>query len=137
LGQPLFLREARRSPHGSDLPRINEGDRWLRGTDGNAGKVPAQIAEKLSGRQFKDFNESREAFWKEVAADPVLSKQFGNSDRYLMKNGRPPVAVKGQQVGGRKRYELDHVIEIQNGGGVYDMDNIVIKTPYNHIKKGK
>ncbi|WP_430709117.1 hypothetical protein [Pseudodesulfovibrio sediminis] len=25
--------------------------------------------------------------------------------------------------------------ELQNGGGVYDMNNIVIRTPYNHLNK--
>ena len=30
-------------------------------------------------------------------------------------------------------YELDHVIELQNGGPVYDMNNLFVRTPLNHI----
>ena len=121
--------------HGSNLPLIAEGQTWLKGTAGNAGKVPAQIAEKLNGKQFADFNKFREAFWQEVAADPVLSKQFSPSNQSRMASGRAPVALDTQQVGGRKRYELDHAEELQHGGNVYDMNNIIIRTPYNHMKK--
>ncbi|QJB56882.1 DUF637 domain-containing protein [Pseudodesulfovibrio sp. zrk46] len=123
--------------HGSNLPRIVEGERWLKGNVGNAGKVPAQIAERLNGRQFKDFNEFRRAFWTEVGNDPVLSKQFNPGNQQLMKDGYAPFPDLKQQVGGRKRYELDHVEELQHGGNVYDMNNIVIRTPKDHILKGK
>ncbi|BCS88467.1 hypothetical protein [Pseudodesulfovibrio sediminis] len=110
--------------HGSDLPRIIEGQTWLKGTAGNAGKVPAQIAEKLNGREFSDFNKFRKAFWQEVAADPVLSKQFSPSNVTLMKSGKAPYAHETQQIGSRVQYELDHMEELQYGGSVYDMNNI-------------
>jgi filamentous hemagglutinin len=77
--------------HGSNLPRVVEGQTWLKGTAGNAGKVPAQIAEKLNGRQFADFNDFRKAFWLEVAADPVLSKQFSHSNIVEMKKEMLPL----------------------------------------------
>ena len=32
------------------------------------------------------------------------------------------------------KYELDHVEEIQHGGNVCDMDNIVVRTPLNHMR---
>jgi filamentous hemagglutinin len=121
--------------HGSNLPRIVEGETWLKGTAGNAGKIPSQIAEKLNGREFKNFDKFREAFWMEVAADPVLSKQFSKSNRKLMSDGYAPYAVDLEHVGGRVKYELDHAVELQHGGNVYDMNNIVIRSPYNHIHK--
>nr|WP_246807202.1 hypothetical protein [Ensifer sp. ENS05] len=58
--------------HGGSLPRIADGQAWLRGTAGNAGKVPAQVAEKLAGRNFKSFDDFREAFWTTVSEDAVL-----------------------------------------------------------------
>ena len=64
----------------------------------------------------------------------MLSKQFSSSNIKHMKNGNAPYAALDQQVGGRGKYELDHNIEIQNGGSVYDMNNIIIRTPRNHIK---
>ena len=119
---------------GRDLPRIIDDQRCLRGTAGNAAEIPAQIAEKLNDRQFSDFNAFRKAFWGEVASDPVLSKQFSPSNLIEMKKGNAPFAAITQSSGGRVKYELDHSIEIQNGGGVYDMENLVIRTPLNHMK---
>ena len=119
----------------SDLPLIREGDRWLRGTELNAGKVPRQIAEKLAGESFSSFNAFRRAFWKEVANDPVLSKQLDFGDNLKkMRNGSAPSPLDTQSVGKRAYYEIDHVQEIQHGGNVYDMDNMIIRTTLNHIK---
>lgn len=50
-----------------------------------------------------------------------------------MKDGKAPYSIVNEQVGGRVKYELDHNIEIQNGGNVYDF-NVIVRTPYNHIK---
>lgn len=49
---------------------------WLRGTEGNAGMVPGQIADKLRGQHFNSFDEFRASFWKAVAGTPELSVQF-------------------------------------------------------------
>ncbi len=51
-----------------------------------------------------------------------------------MKKGNAPFVRKAQQLGKRQRYELDHNHEIQYGGGVYDMNNIIVRTPLNHVK---
>lgn len=120
--------------HGGSLPTIKDGDTWLRGTDGNAGRVPSQIAEQLSGKEFRNFDHFREEFWKAAANDPVLRRQFDTADQFRMQNGYAPRAPADQQVGGRVKYELDHNQELQNGGNVYDMNNIVIRTPLNHIR---
>ncbi|MCG3680101.1 filamentous hemagglutinin N-terminal domain-containing protein [Aliarcobacter butzleri] len=117
------------------LPTIKEGDIWLKGTNSNAAKIPSQIAEKLNGKSFNSFDEFRSAFWKEVANDSALSKQFDRNNITLMKDGKAPYSIVNEQVGGRVKYELDHNIEIQNGGNVYDLNNIIVRTPYNHIKK--
>lgn len=135
---PKIAKQLRNSPGRSysngGLPLIEEGEKWLLGSHGNAGKVPKQVADKLSGRLFKNFGEFREAFWKEVAADPILSMSFKPENQKRMANGRAPFTSKTQRVGERKTYELDHNEEIQYGGGVYNMSNIVIRTPLNHIK---
>ena len=138
LSPPKSASEWRNSPgksfSSSNLKEITDGDKWLKGSHGNAGVVPKQIADKLSGKQYKSFNEFRDAFWKEVSNDSVLSKNFTPANRKRMAEGKAPFASSTQQVGGRKVYELDHNHEIQNGGSVYDFNNIVIRTPLNHIK---
>jgi len=70
--------------------RVIQGDRWLRGSQGNAGFVPAQIAQRLAGRNFKNFDRFREAFWQEVAADANLSKGFTFDDLVAMRKGNAP-----------------------------------------------
>lgn len=119
--------------YGGDLPKVSPNETWLKGSEGNAGKIPHRIAERLSGRNFNSFNDFRKAFWIEVSMDKNLSSQFSDKNRELMSSGQAPIAIKSQQVGGRMRYEIDHQIEIQNGGGVYDMNNLIIRTPRNHI----
>lgn len=52
--------------------------------------------DKLRGREFGSFDAFRKTFWKEVAADPELSKQFHPDDVELMKKGySPTVSAKG------------------------------------------
>ncbi len=44
--------------------------------NGNGAPIPAHIADKLRGREFKTFDEFREALWLEVSKDSVLLAQF-------------------------------------------------------------
>jgi filamentous hemagglutinin len=97
--------------------------------------LPGQIAERLQGRSFNTFGDFREAFWREVSADSVLNRQFGSSSLIEMQSGRAPYAPGIGRAGGRIKYEIDHMNEIQDGGGVYDMNNLIIRTPVNHIGK--
>lgn len=104
---------------------------WLRGTQGNAGQFPAQVAEKLAGRQFENFGEFRAAFWRAVADTPELAAQFSPGNRALMREGGAPIAVEDQWHGGN-RYVLHHQMPVARGGGVYDMSNLVVLTPRMH-----
>jgi filamentous hemagglutinin len=106
----------------------------LKGTHGNAGKVPAQIAVKLAGKSYRSFDHFREEFWKAAAKDRYLSRQFNASNLERMRSGKAPYASGLQQQGGRQKYEIDHQQPIAKGGNVYDMNNLIIRTPYNHIK---
>ncbi|WP_256726012.1 putative T7SS-secreted protein [Streptomyces sp. IMTB 2501] len=105
---------------------------WLKGSEGNVGRIPGQVARALQGRQFNNFNEFRSAFWEEVSKHPELANQFSQSAQTAMSDGKAPFTVTGQQAGGRGRYELHHVQPIQRGGGVYDLDNIIVVTPRYH-----
>lgn len=106
---------------------------WLKGK--NSAFLPSQVAERLSGRDFKNFDEFRGAVWRDIANDRVLSQNFKPSNLSLMRNGKAPFVTNTQQRGKRMRYELDHSREIQDGGSVYGLDNIRIKTPDAHVRK--
>lgn len=110
----------------------NIGGQWLRGSEGNFGTMPKQVANQLSGRNFKSFDEFRETFWRSVASDSNLASQFSRANQKRMAQGLAPVAPRSQQVGGQTSYILHHRTPIQHGGGVYDLDNIVVVTPRLH-----
>ncbi|ROP31274.1 intein [Couchioplanes caeruleus] len=108
------------------------GADWLQGTHGNAGRIPGQIAAQLHGRTFKSFDDFRQQFWKAVGNDSELGAGFSAQNVARMKAGNSPFVATSQQYGGGRNYVLHHVQPIQHGGGVYDMDNIVVVTPLFH-----
>ena len=112
------------------LPPVT--DFWLRGSNGNAGLIPGQVAEKLQGQTFNDFGEFRSAFWKTTADVPELAAQFSRPNLALMMQGKAPVSPTSQQYGMQDSYILHHRDPIASGGGVYDMNNIAIVTPAIH-----
>lgn len=106
---------------------------WLgAASQGVGAPVPSQIAEQLRGREFKNFRGFREAFWKAVANDPELARQFIRNSISEMKNGRAPFVQKKDRVGQQSKFELHHVMYISDGGGVLDIDNIMVVTPKQH-----
>lgn len=117
------------------------GEGWLN----NAGKdlgapVPGQIADKLRGREFANYDAFRKALWTEVGKDPELLKQFKNQNKTSVTNGKSPFVPESGRVGGRQRFELHHVKQIKDNGAVYNVDNIRVMTPKRHIeihKEGK
>lgn len=129
LAPPKSAYEWRNSPGKAyssiHLKEYKDGEAWLK-NDG--APVPKQIADKLSGRYYKNFDEFRKDFWKEVAKDPVLSKQFTKGNLITMSKGNAPAAPLSEQVGGRIKFELDHNHEIQDGGLVYDLGNRCLST---------
>lgn len=110
------------------------GDKWLDDAGKDSGvPIPDRIADKLRDKEFKSFDDFRKKFWEEVSKDPELSKNLSPSNKSGVSKGYSPFTPKGQQVGGRKVYELHHDNPISQGGEVYDMDNIRVTTPKRHI----
>lgn len=106
---------------------------WLgSAAQGDGAPVPSQIADQLRGREFRNFRAFREAFWKTVANDSELIKQFNNSSAFEMKKGRAPFVRKADRVGGQVKFELHHFVHISRGGEVMDIDNIRVVTPKQH-----
>jgi hypothetical protein len=107
---------------------------WLgAATQGEGAPIPSQIADQLRGKEFKNFRAFREAFWKAVANDSELVKNFNKFNVAGMHDGLSPFPPKTEQVGGREKYEIHHVIGVGQDGAVYDVDNLRITTPKLHI----
>lgn len=102
---------------------------WLRSEiDDTGAPIPAQIAKQLSGNVFKRFSAFREALWKAVANAPELSVQFSAEDLAAMKDGHAPYASPRSPRTQSERLEIHYVVSPDNGGDVYDMDNMRIMT---------
>ncbi|WP_064116857.1 S-type pyocin domain-containing protein [Pseudomonas fluorescens] len=96
--------------------------------------IPAQIADKLRGREFSSFKAFRRAFWKAMGQDEMLSAQFTKLRQTDMRKKLAPTAVPQEQVGKRAKLEIHHHDPISEGGEVYNMDNLKVMTPRAHIK---
>ncbi|MDR9750061.1 S-type pyocin domain-containing protein [Pseudomonas sp. SZMC_28357] len=95
--------------------------------------IPTDIADKLRGKQYSSFSAFRREFWKAVAADPTLSSHLPRPTKLEMEKGLSPKAPQADQVGKRTKYELHHVKPISEDGEVYNIDNIRILGPKQHI----
>ncbi|WP_341850036.1 MULTISPECIES: HNH endonuclease signature motif containing protein [unclassified Leclercia] len=108
---------------------------WLADANqGNCSPVPSQIADKLRGHTFSNFDRFREAFWEEVSKTPELSRQFRGANIRHMQKGRAPVSFGDGRVGGRTKFEIHHIKLISKGGEVYNVDNMGVVTPKRHIE---
>ena len=136
--KPLYVmyRSPRNMPGTASGNGQNVGNTWLSGSagTGDGAPIPSKVADKLRGRKFGNFDAFRRAFWKEVAADPELSKQFDPNSLDTMNKGRAPFARKSERIGKRVKVELHHKREISKGGDVYNVDNLNAVTPKRHIE---
>ena len=108
---------------------------WL--SDANQGQgaaIPSRIADKLRGRRFANWDRARKAIWLAVSEDPILLSQFNRGNQIRLRAGRSPRALRSEQIGGRKVFEIHHLTPIGTGGDVYNIDNLKITTPKLHIQ---
>ena len=132
--QPLYIvMNVRKTPgtvtgQGEDVAGI-----WLIEASSGVGvPIPSDVADALRGREFKSFDTFRAALWKAVSGS-TASDQFVKQSVGRMRTGRAPRVRKADRVGGRLSYELHHIAKVSEGGGVYDVDNLRVNTPRNHI----
>ncbi|NWB86323.1 S-type pyocin domain-containing protein [Pseudomonas gingeri] len=132
--KPLYIvMSVRKTPgtasgQGEDVTGI-----WLIGASSGVGvPIPTEVADTLRGRDFNSFDKFRSALWKAVAGSAVAD-QFIPQSISRMRTGRAPRVRKVDRAGGRLSYELHHLDKVSEGGGVYDVDNLRVNTPRNHI----
>lgn len=107
---------------------------WLgEASRGEGAPIPAHIAQVLKGTEFRNFDAFRRKFWKTIANDPELSKQFDDRNlRRMKKHGYAPTAPFQDRHMSLTSHAIHHAIPISENGGVYDMDNLRIVTPSAH-----
>lgn len=85
------------------------------------------------GREFSSFDAFRKAFWIEVSQISALVTQFTRENKLRMNDGLAPHARYKDSIGMRKVFELHHIERISDGGEVYNVDNLRVSTPKNHV----
>lgn len=132
--EPIYIvLNARYEPGGVTGVGEDVAGIWLAGANSGAGApIPTEIADALRGRNFKSFDKFRSAFWEAISKSTVAD-QFVKQNIGRMKTGRAPRVRKADRVGGRLSYELHHLDSVSKGGDVYDVDNLRVNTPRNHI----
>ncbi|MDE1347514.1 T6SS effector antibacterial DNase [Vibrio aestuarianus] len=116
--------------NGEDITGI-----WLENaSEGLGAPIPSQIADKLRGKEFSNFDAFRKAFWLSIAENEELMSQFKGASKAHIRKGNAPFAPKDEHYGKIRKFEIHHVNEIQHGGAVYDIDNLRVVTPRNHKK---
>ncbi|VDZ82953.1 type VI secretion system tube protein TssD [Kluyvera intermedia] len=142
--QPIYvyLKDDPRDQPGTAIGngvKLTSETKWLdmsATNEGNGAPIPAHIADKLRGRKYKNFGEFRESLWLEVSKDPELIEQFLKSNRERINRGTAPwTPDAGYYYGPNmtvKKFQIHHVIAIEHGGEVYDMDNLKVVTPRLH-----
>ncbi|MFH7829075.1 type VI secretion system tube protein TssD [Kluyvera chengduensis] len=114
---------------------LSDNGHWLETANSGLGApIPIQVADKLRGRTFRNFDHFREEFWLAVSECPELLRQFTKSNQTIIKSKGAPFVIEEQAIGGRELFELHHIEQIQYDGPVYDIDNLRINTPRNHIR---
>ncbi len=114
-----------------------DAGKMLYGSEGNAGVIPKEIADTLSGRTYDNFDEFRKDFWREVGNSSYADEFMINGDMtniYRMRNGGAPIVIDSQTINGSVTYQIHHKTPINQGGGVFDLNNLVVVTPRYHAE---
>jgi hypothetical protein len=70
-----------------------------------------------------------------MSEDAGINNLFSPSNQQRMANGLAPVVEGAQRTGAgwpNITLNLDHAVTLEEGGGLYDLDNIQIVTPAAH-----
>lgn len=102
-----------------------EANDWQeQATSSQGASVPASVADPLRGQVFERFDLFKRAFWKTVAAVPALNAQFNIDNRALLLSGLAP---RSELPDDNRALRILHRVDVTQGGGVYDLDNLIIK----------
>ena len=96
--------------------------------------IPPEIANKFIGREFNTFDKFKAELYKEIG-NSKYAKQFNVSNQRALNNGNAPFAPKDYKTGSNQnqiRYNIHHIHPVEDGGDVYNLDNLIILSPKTH-----
>ncbi|MHB1059895.1 MAG: CHC2 zinc finger domain-containing protein [Rhodanobacter sp.] len=97
--------------------------------------IPSQVGDALIGKEFKTFDDLREAIWESVGNNPDLASGFSRQNISQMQNGFAPFAPSeylNESGAFGQSFNIHHFEPISEGGLVYDLSNLRIVSPKIH-----
>lgn len=130
----VYSRPARQTPGIVTGVGEDVGGIWLDHAQAQGGApIPTSIADKLRGSEYSSFDSFRRAFWAVASKDSAVAQQVSEDNLRRMRNGNAPRARLGDAAGKRISHEIHHVEPISEGGDIYNVDNLRVYTPKNHV----
>ena len=83
---------------------------------------------------INSFDELRREIYNGIAGTQYVG-EFCPSNQTLMSQGKAPVAPQSLQTGdnyNQIKYNIHHIKPVEDGGDVYNLDNLIIVAPKTH-----
>ena len=106
----------------------------IRSSDLTTIAIPQEVAQQLVGKQFSSFDELKGEIYKAIANSSYAS-EFNKKNQSTMDSGQAPYAPMSLQTGdnyNQIKYNIHHVNPVEDGGDVYNLDNLAIVAPKTH-----
>jgi len=106
----------------------------IRSSDYTTIAIPQEVAQQLVGTQVSSFDELRSEIYQGIS-NSQYAEEFNSSNQTLMTKGQAPYAPESLQTGenyNQEKYNIHHVNPVEDGGDVYNLDNLAIVAPQTH-----
>lgn len=101
--------------------------------------VPLEVAQQLQGNFYENgfgtFESAfRSDFWQAMYNVPEMRSLFNPANQALMAQGRAPFAPQSLSYAARAKYEINHIVPIEEGGSPLDLGNMEVLAPQTHVQ---
>ena len=106
----------------------------IRNSDFTTIAIPQEVAQQLVGNEFSSFDELRGAIY-EAIGNSSYAAEFSTRNQNFMLGLQAPYAPRNLQTGesySQQKYNIHHVKPVEDGGDVYNLDNLEIVAPKTH-----
>ena len=106
----------------------------IRNSDFTTIAIPQEVAQQLVGKEFSSFDELRGAIY-EAIGNSSYAAEFSTRNQNFMLGLQAPYAPRNLQTGesySQQKYNIHHVKPVEDGGDVYNLDNLEIVAPKTH-----
>ena len=120
---------------GAFTSSVPVGTPTISSPDGTTIAIPQEVAQQLVGKQYSSFDALREDIYIGIS-NLQYAGEFDSVNQTLMGKGNAPFAPGSLQTGdaafNQMKYNIHHTQPVEDGGDVYNLDNLSIMAPKTH-----